>query len=188
LLKNLLPAGTEEEIYTNEQTLIKIGELVAEGGKLANISGEMRKNLDKFKSQMDSTREILSVRKSQLREIIGSSSLDGYIRELKTFAGTFPDDPLTRRIRPIIDMAKLYSHLLSVPKIDDLSDSDPLDGDEPEEESSSNPDKRGDDDKYRTDQEKPSSQQDNDTQNPFWSKTAGMLTSFNKNISIFKFF
>lgn len=183
--KNLLPAGTEEEIYTNEQTLIKIGELVAEGGKLANISGEMRKNLDKFKSQMDSTREILSVRKSQLREIIGSSSLDGYIRELKTFAGTFPDDPLTRRIRPIIDMAKLYSHLLSVPKIDDLSDSDPLDGDEPEEESSSsNPDKRGDDNKSGTDQEKPASQQDNDIQNPFWSKTAEMLTAFNKNIML----
>ncbi len=164
--KNILPAANEEEIYLNEQTLEKVKELIAQGSQLTSVSPMMKKDIELFKNRLNSAWETLLGRKSQLKGIIGAGTLESYIKELKTFAGTFADDPLTKTINPIIEMAQLYNDLLDVPVIKDSDTSD-------------SESEVGND----------TTTQKNSTSvsaNPFWSDTLENLTAFNNNIKIHK--
>ncbi|MBF0379186.1 MAG: hypothetical protein HQK72_17150 [Desulfamplus sp.] len=163
--KNILPAVNQEEIYSNEQRLEKIGELIVEGKKLTSVSTEMKENLNSLKSKMASSIESLFIRKTQLNSIVSSNSLDSYIKELQTFANRFPDDEVIKKIAPIIEMATLYNALISVPIIT------------PEENEEGELGKDGD-------SSGDSSQGTNYSQNPFWFETLETLKAFNNNIKI----
>ncbi|MBF0204566.1 MAG: hypothetical protein HQK67_09700 [Desulfamplus sp.] len=170
LFKNILFAATEDESNENEKMLRQIEELITQGMKLNSVSVAMKKSLNDFKTQMDSAREITSVRKSQFREMMNTESLDAYIRELKTFSGAFPDDPVTKKIVPIIDMAKIYSYFLSAPSIKPFDSSQESDNTAKSEQSN--------------DQTDPN--QMNDPENIFWFSTSEIIRTFNNNIRIHK--
>ncbi|MBF0412487.1 MAG: hypothetical protein HQK70_07240 [Desulfamplus sp.] len=183
--KNLLPAANEEDIYINQQTLEKIKEFIASGKKLTSVSDLMKKNLDNLNAQMNSMRETLSIRKSLLREFVNVRSLNEYFKELQTFAGTFPNDPVTKTINPIIEMVKLYNSFLEVPVIKDSDNEAEEDIDNTTEETSAN----GSEQKGNTKSDKRKNQtaeSSNDHENPFWSATSATLKAFNNNIRIHK--
>ncbi|MBF0112104.1 MAG: hypothetical protein HQK74_05145 [Desulfamplus sp.] len=154
-LKNILSGANQEEQYKNSQTLLLIEESIAEGEKLTSVSDSMKKSLDEFKSQVKGVQEILAVKKSQFKNIMDTSSLDSYIKELKTFAQTFSDDPVSQTLLPIIEMENLYKALLESPPT--IAEEAGLKSD---------------------------TKSDSELENLFWSKTFQMLTALNNNIKL----
>ncbi|MBF0469499.1 MAG: hypothetical protein HQK61_11545, partial [Desulfamplus sp.] len=115
--RNILPAVTPEEMETNEITFQQIKELISQGTQFGSVSGSMKKSLGDFKKQLDSTRQVMAVRTEQIREITNAGSLETYIRALKIFSETFPDDLVAKRVQPAIEMEKRYNYLLLPPQI-----------------------------------------------------------------------
>ncbi len=170
--KSLLPAANSEDLYFNENSLEKIGNLIAQGEQLTSVSDTMKNRLNSLKKQLASTEETELTRRSQLQLIRNAKGLNEYIRELKTFTTLFPNDPVTEKIGATIKMEQIYNYLLDTPKTGgldiNLADSN-LDSD-------SNSDKK---------QEKESNFSSS-PQNPFWSATLEKLKALNNNIMIHK--
>ncbi|MBF0233548.1 MAG: hypothetical protein HQK65_10990, partial [Desulfamplus sp.] len=169
--KNILPAVTSEEIEINEITFQKVEELIAQGTKFGSVSDSMKKSLSDFQKQLDSTRQTMAVRIEQLREIMSAGSLETYIRALKIFSETFPDDLLSKAVKITIEMEKKYNYLLSPPQI---NPSDSLSKDADSQKSG-----KGTDNK-KSDME--NLQRTNDPENPFWSSTYEIIKAFSNNI------
>lgn len=167
---NIISAITKEDVDANEKTFQQIEKLLAQGVQLTSVSDAMKKSLGEFKKQMDLRKEIMTIRKGQINEIMQAPSFDSYIRALKTFSGTFSDDIVTKNIASTIEMEKLYNQLLSMP---DMT----LSANAPEKEDSEESDEN---------RENNNKQKIEYPENPFWSSTYEVIKTLGNNIRIHK--
>lgn len=168
--ENILPAANQQETDANEKTFQQIEELISQGMELSSVSETMKKKVEDFKKKIASSKEIMSVRKGQLKEITSAGSLEAYIRALKTFAGSFPADALTKSINTTVEMEKIYNYLLSAPAIDSS-------GTSPEDSNGDGSTQSGGNQ---------SSEKVVDPANPFWFATYELIRALNNNITIHK--
>lgn len=100
-----------------EKRIATTSDLIAQGERVKEASPELRSQLERFAVRVKTLKKEMAERKEQIANVEKSDSLEDYLHSLHVYQKAFPDDPLTKKISPILELKKAYKNVTALPEI-----------------------------------------------------------------------